>query len=73
MIQVQFDSVGPGLCGWCKKEKDTVYTVAFADKSFTGPMCKTDLLRAIEMKVPPRAPASDAMRIPKPDGAVAAK
>ena len=52
MIQVQFDSVGPGTCGWCKKEKDTVYTVSFADKSFTGPMCKADLLRAVEMKVP---------------------
>lgn len=58
MIQVTFESVGAGTCGWCRKEKETVYTVSFADKSFTGPMCKADLLRAVEMKCPARLPAA---------------
>lgn len=57
-IQVQFDAVGPGTCGWCKKERDAIYHVAFSDKSFVGPMCKNDLLRAVEMKCPVKpAPA----------------
>lgn len=49
----------PGTCGWCRKEKDEVYDVAFSDKSFVGLMCKGDLLRAIGMKVAaePRLPA----------------
>ena len=51
MISVEFESVGPGCCGWCRKEKDEVYTVAFSDMSFVGPMCKADLLRAVGMKV----------------------
>jgi hypothetical protein len=51
VISVEFRSVGPGACHWCRKEKDEVYTVAFSDKSFVGPMCKADLLRAIGMKV----------------------
>ena len=53
MISVEFRSVGPGSCGWCRKEKDDIYTVAFSDKSFNGPMCRADLLRAIGMKVGP--------------------
>ena len=53
MIQVEFQSVGPGRCGWCQKEK-VVYSVTFSDKSFVGPMCKVDLLRATEMKCPNR-------------------
>ena len=51
MIQVQFESCGPGTCGWCMRERGLVYTVTFSDKSFVGPMCKVDLLRAIGMKV----------------------
>jgi hypothetical protein len=51
MISVEFRSVGPGACGWCRKERDEVYNVAFSDKSFVGPMCKADLLRAVGMKV----------------------
>ena len=50
MIQVEFKSVGPGTCGWCQKERDEVFTVAFSDRSFGGPLCKNDLLRAIRMK-----------------------
>lgn len=66
MIQVTSEAVGAGTCGWCRKDKETVYTVSFADKSFTGPMCKADLLRAVEMKCPP--PATQPVR---PNGAPA--
>ena len=55
-ITVEFRSVGPGACAWCRKEKDEVYSVAFSDKSFVGSMCKVDLLRAIGMKVGPPEP-----------------
>jgi hypothetical protein len=48
MIQVTFEGVGPGRCGWCKKDREAVYTVAFSDKSFSGPLCKQDLLRAVD-------------------------
>ncbi len=51
MISVEFKSVGPGHCAWCRRDKDEVYSVAFSDKSFVGPMCRGDLLRAIGMKV----------------------
>lgn len=53
MLSVEFRSVGPGTCSWCKHERGEVYHVAFSDKSFVGPMCKGDLLRAIGMKVGP--------------------
>ena len=32
-----------------------MYDVAFSDKSFIGPMCKADLLRAVGMKLPMEA------------------
>jgi hypothetical protein len=57
MITVEFRSVSTGTCQWCRREKDEVYTVAFSDKSFSGPMCKPDLLRAIGMKLAPEKPA----------------
>jgi hypothetical protein len=53
VISVEFKSVAPGTCHWCRKEKEEVYNVAFSDKSFMGPMCKGDLLRAISMKLGP--------------------
>ena len=62
MISVEFKSVGPGCCAWCRKDRDEVYTVAFSDKSFVGPMCKADLLRAVGMKVE----AVPAAAAPKP-------
>ncbi len=40
MISVEFRSITAGTCGWCRKQKDEVYNVAFSDKSFVGPMCK---------------------------------
>lgn len=55
-ISVEFRSVGPGACGWCKKQKDDIYVVTFSDKSFVGPMCKSDIFRAIDMKVGPHEP-----------------
>lgn len=51
MISVEFRAIRGGACGWCRKEKDEVYDVAFSDKSFVGALCKADLLRAIGMKV----------------------
>jgi hypothetical protein len=51
MISVEFRSMTSGICAWCRKEKEDVYDVTFSDKSFVGPMCKGDLLRAIGMKV----------------------
>lgn len=52
MISVQFRSVGSGTCSWCRKEKNEVFTVAFDDRSFSGPMCWNDLRCAIRFKVP---------------------
>jgi hypothetical protein len=51
MISVEFRSVGPGQCSWCRRERDEVYQVAFSDRSFIGAMCRGDLLRAIGMKI----------------------
>jgi hypothetical protein len=51
MIAVEFRSMRPGTCGWCRRDKDEVYDVAFSDKSFVGQMCRGDLLRAIGMKL----------------------
>jgi hypothetical protein len=50
MISVEFRSVGPGTCSWCRKEKKEVFTVAFNDRSFSGPMCWNDLRCAIRLK-----------------------
>jgi len=58
MITVEFRSISAGTCAWCRREKDEVYAVAFADKSFSGPMCKADLLRAIGMKLSVDKPAA---------------
>lgn len=53
-IQVTFETIGAGTCAWCRKQKDTVYTVKFSDASFVGALCKSDLLRAVELKCPPK-------------------
>lgn len=50
MIQVTFEKVADGVCGWCAKSKE-VFTVTFGDRSFVGPLCQADLLRAIRLKV----------------------
>jgi hypothetical protein len=51
MINVQFRSYGPGTCSWCRKQRSEVFTVAFGDQSFSGPMCWNDLRCAIRFKV----------------------
>ena len=71
MISVEFKSVGPGACHWCRKARDEIYTVAFSDKSFVGPMCKSDLLRAIGMKVGNHEPKPATAA--SPNGPVAVK
>ncbi len=60
MVTVEFKSVRAGTCQWCRKEKDQVYDVAFSDRSFIGQMCKADLLRAIDMKLPIEAAKPEA-------------
>lgn len=69
MIAVDFKSMAPGVCGWCRKEREEVYNVAFSDKSFVGLLCRSDLLRAVGMKLgsePKPIPA-----LPVKDGAAA--
>lgn len=51
MVTVEVTSIAPGRCIWCGKEKSQVVTVAFSDKSFSGPMCFGDFKKALTMKV----------------------
>lgn len=73
MISVEYKSVGPGTCGWCKKQKDEIYVVTFSDKSFVGPMCKADIFRAIDMKVGPHEPDRKPNPAPATNAVLAAK
>jgi hypothetical protein len=66
MISVEFRGCSAGTCQWCKKEKDDVYAVVFSDKSFVGRLCKTDLFRAIDMKLVAEQPKPE----PRPVNAV---
>jgi hypothetical protein len=56
MISVEFRSIGPGTCMWCRKEKEEVLHVSFSDKSFNGPLCKGDFFKALGTKVGLTAP-----------------
>lgn len=49
-VDVRIESVAPGACAWCGREQKEVASVAFADRSFVGPMCWRDLQRALRMK-----------------------
>ena len=49
-IDLRIESIAPGTCTWCGKEKDTVVSFSFADRSFIGTMCWNDLKRALTMK-----------------------
>lgn len=53
MVSVEFRSVGPGTCSWCRKEKNEVFTVAFGDRSIDQPtgMCLNDLRCWIRLKL----------------------
>lgn len=71
MIAVEFQSVGSGTCGWCRTKRDEVFTVAFTDQSFVGPMCRADLLRAVGMKLGKEAPQHQAASPAITDGSAA--
>ena len=47
MITVEIHTIQPGKCIWCGKERDDIVTLAFSDKSFTGPMCFADFKKAL--------------------------
>ncbi len=51
MVHVEFKSVGPGKCRWCKKDKDEVIDLAFSDGSFVGRYCYADFKKALADKV----------------------
>lgn len=53
MVGVEFRSVGPGTCSWCRKEKSEVFTVAFGDQSFDRPteLCLNDLRCWVRLKL----------------------
>ena len=51
MVSIEFWSVGPGTCMWCRREKDEVLTVAFSDQSFVGPLCRGDFMKALGTKL----------------------
>lgn len=53
MVRVEFRSVGPGTCSWCRKDKNEVFTVVFDDGSFSGPteLCLNDFRCAMRLKV----------------------
>lgn len=72
MISVEFRSVGPGACSWCRREREEVFSVAFSDRSFVGALCKADLLRAIGMKLGPD-PKATAAAMPAGNGPAAVK
>src|SRR3954469_7774064 len=63
MISVEFRSIGPGKCRWCKREKDEVIELAFSDGSFVGRYCFQDFKKALEDKLendaPPKKPESN--------------
>ena len=68
MITVEIHTIQPGKCIWCGKERDDIVTLAFSDKSFTGPMCFADFKKALVMKVASASaqPAAKAATIPTP-------
>lgn len=68
MVCVEFKSIGPGTCRWCRKEKDQVITLAFSDKSFIGSYCFADFRKALQDKLENEATAPQ----PKPQAAPAA-
>lgn len=50
-MKVDFTRVAPGCCSWCRKEKDQVITLAFADGSFVGSYCFADFKKALLNKL----------------------
>ncbi|HKI30861.1 MAG TPA: hypothetical protein VKA46_03275 [Gemmataceae bacterium] len=66
MISVEFRSIGPGKCRWCKKEKDQVIGLAFSDGSFVGNYCFADFKKALQDKLESSTPPAKADA--KPNG-----
>lgn len=60
MISVEFRSIGPGKCRWCKKDRDEVIELAFSDGSFVGRYCFADFRKALQDKLENEAPATPA-------------
>lgn len=61
MIAVEFKSVGPGRCRWCKRDKEEVIGLAFADGSFVGSYCFADFKKALldKLEAEPEQPARE--------------
>ena len=72
MMSVEFKSVGPGKCRWCKKEKDEVIELKFSDGSFVGHYCFADFKKALLDKLE-HAPAKPAQAMPIGNAVPAAK
>src|SRR5437660_7941028 len=51
MISVEFKTIGPGKCRWCKKDRDEVIELAFSDGSFVGRYCFADFKKALQDKL----------------------
>jgi hypothetical protein len=64
MICVEFKSIGPGKCRWCKKEKDQVLELSFADSSFVGRYCFADFKKALQDKLESEDGAKPVVAIP---------
>lgn len=67
MISVEFRSIAPGKCRWCKKEKDEVIELAFSDGSFAGRYCFADFKKALQDKLADTATQPKLAPAPKPD------
>jgi hypothetical protein len=63
-INVEFRSARPGKCRWCKKEKDKVFDLSFADGSFIGSYCFADFKKALEDKLENEAEPEARQAIP---------
>jgi hypothetical protein len=69
MISVEFRSMGPGKCRWCKKDKELVISLAFSDGSFVGSYCFPDFKKALLDKLESSMPQAAQPSMPaKPNG-----
>lgn len=78
MISVEFRSIGPGKCRWCKKDKDEVVELAFSDGSFVGRYCFADFKKALQDKLedtagPPKVKEAKPEVKPEPKPALPAE
>ena len=72
-MDVKFKGIGPGTCSWCRKEKDEVLALAFADGSFVGSYCFADFKKALRSKLEAVAPAKPDVKAAVGNGVGAAK